>query len=89
MLTCLAGTRRRPQMADERMFSGQHEARDDLAVHVELAGWHEPEPFIERGWAAGLRHVAGQQLSRALGPDESRDLPDDLRAVAAALVPRV
>ena len=49
------------------MLSGQHEADDDLPVHVELAGRHEPEPFVQRGWAAVLRDVAGQQLGGALG----------------------
>ena len=39
----------------------QRETHDDLAVPVDVTGWHEPEPLIEAGWAAGLRDVAGQR----------------------------
>src|SRR5712692_7676518 len=68
---------------------GQHEPHDDLAVPVELARRHEPEPLVKPGRPTVLRYVAGQQLRRTLGPHELRDLPNDIQAVTAALMPLV
>ena len=48
-----------------------------------------PSRRVEPGGPAVLRYIAGQQLRRALGPHQLRDLADDRRAVAAALVPLV
>jgi hypothetical protein len=61
----------------------------NLAVVVELARRHEPEPPVEPGRPAGPRYVARRQLRRALGPHQLRDLPHDIRAAAAALVPPI
>jgi hypothetical protein len=68
---------------------GQLQPHDDLAIVIELAGRHEPEPPVEPGGAAVLRDIAGQQFRRPLGLHQLRDLPDDRRAVAAALEPLV
>src|SRR5581483_1429928 len=68
---------------------GEREAHDDFAVLVDITGRHEPEPLVEPGRAAGQRDVAGQQLGRAFGAHELHDLPNDLGAVPAALVPLV
>ena len=51
---------------------GQCKADDGLIVHIEVAGRHETQPRVEPGRPAVLRHVAGQQLGRALRADEVR-----------------
>src|SRR5918998_487619 len=49
-------------VAADKLCVGQREVHDDLAVAVEVAGRHEPEPLVEPGRSAVLGYVAGQQL---------------------------
>ena len=69
---CVLGMRRRLLTSADgwHLLLWQHEAHDDLAVAVELAGRHEPEPCVEPGRPAVLRYVAREQLRRALGPHQ-------------------
>ena len=63
------------------------EAQDDLAVGVDVAPRHEPEPRVEAGWAALAGLVAGEQLGASVVAHQVDDLAHDLPAIATALVP--
>ena len=71
------GWSRRRMLAE--LPRGQPEPHDDLTPVVELAGGHEPEPLAEAGEPIVLRQIASQQVRRALGPHQLRDLPLILR----------
>src|SRR5207248_672697 len=81
------GSSRQWTLAELRRW--QREAHNDLATFIGLAGRHEPEPLVEPSRPIVPRYETGQQFRGALSPHQPRDLPDDRRAVAAALVPLV
>ena len=63
------------------------EAQDGLAVDVEIASRHEPEPLVERCRAAvEVEEAAGEQLPRARLADELSHDAYRLSSVAPALI---
>src|SRR5207342_2145591 len=74
-----------------RVVAAVHlKAQDGLAVDVEIASRHEPEPLVERCRAAiEVAETAGEQFTRARLADELSHDAYRLSSVAPALMPVV
>jgi hypothetical protein len=66
--------------------TGEVEAEDPFALRVEGTRRDETEALVEAVWPAVPDHVAGEQLSRALGTDQLDDTLDDRPTDATSLV---